>query len=55
WLAAGRTLRVWTADRPEDVELLRAVGVQEITTNRPGPVLAQVAGRGAPVLAYAGR
>jgi glycerophosphoryl diester phosphodiesterase len=54
WIATGRILRVWTADRPEDVELLRAVGVQEITTNLPGPVLAQVAGRGVAVPAYAG-
>ena len=53
WLAAVRTLRVWTVDRPEDVELLRAVGVQEITTNLPGPVRAQLAGRGAPARAYA--
>ncbi|WP_091698888.1 glycerophosphodiester phosphodiesterase family protein [Micrococcus terreus] len=45
WLAAGRRLRVWTADHPEDVELLAGLGVQEITTNRPGQVLAQVTDR----------
>ena len=42
WLAAGRRLRVWTADLAEDVELLAGLGVQEITTNRPGPVLDHV-------------
>lgn len=39
WLAAGRRLRVWTADRQEDVDLLRGVGVQEITTNVPDRLL----------------
>lgn len=45
WLAAGRRLRVWTADHPEDVELLAGLGAQEITTNRPGQVLEQVTDR----------
>lgn len=45
WLAAGRRLRVWTADHPEDVELLAGLGVQEITTNRPGPVADQLRSR----------
>ncbi|QCU76878.1 glycerophosphodiester phosphodiesterase [Citricoccus sp. SGAir0253] len=49
WHAAGRRLRVWTADRPADVELLRGLGVQEITTNLPARVLAQLAARPAPV------
>lgn len=39
WLAAGRRLRVWTVDDLADVELLVRAGVQEITTNRPEPVL----------------
>lgn len=39
WLAAGRRLRVWTADAREDVDFLLAHGVQEITTNRPAEVL----------------
>lgn len=43
WLAAGLRLRVWTVDDPADVEHCLAVGVQEITTNRPAEVLAQVA------------
>lgn len=42
WLAAGRRLRVWTADHPEDVELLAGLGVHEITTNRPEAVLGQI-------------
>ena len=43
WLAAGLRLRVWTVDDPADVAHCLAVGVQEITTNRPAEVLAQVA------------
>jgi glycerophosphoryl diester phosphodiesterase len=42
WLAAGRTLRVWTADRDEDIEMLLAAGVQQITTNLPATVLQRV-------------
>ncbi len=42
WLAAGRTLRVWTADRDEDVDLLVGAGVQQITTNLPARVLERV-------------
>jgi glycerophosphoryl diester phosphodiesterase len=42
WLAAGRTLRVWTADRDEDVALLLSAGVQQITTNLPAGVLERV-------------
>ncbi|MBB4736374.1 glycerophosphodiester phosphodiesterase family protein [Micrococcus cohnii] len=38
WLAAGRRLRVWTADQERDVAFLAAHGVQEITTNRPAAV-----------------
>ncbi|MDO5634013.1 MAG: glycerophosphodiester phosphodiesterase family protein [Micrococcus sp.] len=46
WLAAGRRLRVWTADSDDDVAFLAAHGVQEITTNRPGEV-ARMLRRGA--------
>lgn len=42
WLDAGLTFRVWTVDAPEDVEHCLAVGIQEITTNRPAEVLAQL-------------
>jgi glycerophosphoryl diester phosphodiesterase len=42
WLADGRRLRVWTVDEAEDVEHCLAVGIQEITTNRPAYVLRQV-------------
>ncbi|AMM31048.1 glycerophosphodiester phosphodiesterase [Sinomonas atrocyanea] len=42
WLEAGLTFRVWTVDAPEDVEHCLAVGVQQITTNRPAEVLAQL-------------
>lgn len=44
WLDAGRLVRVWTVDHPADVERCRALGVQELTTNVPGAVLAQLAG-----------
>ena len=42
WLANGRRFRVWTVDEAEDVEHCLAVGIQEITTNRPADVLRQV-------------
>lgn len=42
WLESGLTFRVWTVDAPEDVEHCLAVGVQQITTNRPAEVLAQL-------------
>ncbi|MDQ0754506.1 glycerophosphodiester phosphodiesterase family protein [Arthrobacter sp. B3I4] len=42
WLDSGRTFRVWTVDRPEDVALCRELGIQEITTNRPADVRAQL-------------
>lgn len=38
WLDAGLRLRVWTVDLPEDVALMRELGIQEITTNLPGDV-----------------
>jgi glycerophosphoryl diester phosphodiesterase len=43
WLDSGRRLRVWTVDEVGDVALCRDLGVQEITTNRPAQVLAQLA------------
>ncbi|WP_433875721.1 glycerophosphodiester phosphodiesterase [Sinomonas atrocyanea] len=42
WLKAGLTFRVWTVDSPEDVQHCLDVGIQQITTNRPAEVLAQV-------------
>ncbi|MDQ4490210.1 glycerophosphodiester phosphodiesterase family protein [Sinomonas sp. ASV486] len=42
WLDAGLTFRVWTVDAPEDVDHCVAVGIQQITTNRPADVLAQL-------------
>ncbi|WP_413249665.1 glycerophosphodiester phosphodiesterase [Sinomonas flava] len=42
WLAAGLTFRVWTVDSPQDVQHCLDVGIQQITTNRPAEVLAQV-------------
>jgi len=42
WLDSGRLLRVWTVDSGEDVEFCRELGVQEITTNVPARVLAQL-------------
>ncbi len=35
WLGEGRTVRVWTVDSPEDLELCVGLGVREIITNRP--------------------
>lgn len=36
WLARGTTVRVWTVDTLQDLELCVQLGVQEVTTNRPG-------------------
>lgn len=44
WLAEGIRLRVWTVDDAADVELMRELGIQEITTNRPAAVRAQLDG-----------
>ncbi|GAA3055362.1 glycerophosphodiester phosphodiesterase [Nesterenkonia sp. PF2B19] len=46
WLARGTGLRVWTVDELEDVELLLALGVQEMTTNFPARVIAAVSTSG---------
>lgn len=45
WIGVGTLVRVWTVDEAADVELCRAVGVHEVTTNRPAAVLEQL-GRG---------
>ncbi|MFE5835668.1 glycerophosphodiester phosphodiesterase [Arthrobacter sp. NPDC056493] len=42
WLDDGRRFRVWTVDDEDDVALCRRLGIQEITTNRPAQVLAQL-------------
>jgi glycerophosphoryl diester phosphodiesterase len=42
WLTSGRRFRVWTVDAGNDVALCRELGIQEITTNRPAQVLAQL-------------
>lgn len=42
WLESGRRFRVWTVDAEEDVALCRELGIQEITTNVPARVLAQL-------------
>lgn len=43
-IEAGRRFRVWTVDEPADVALMRELGVQEITTNRPADVRAWLRG-----------
>ncbi|WP_189019576.1 glycerophosphodiester phosphodiesterase [Paenarthrobacter histidinolovorans] len=42
WLEAGRVFRVWTVDSEKDVALCQGLGIQEITTNKPAQVLAQL-------------
>ncbi|WP_113716519.1 glycerophosphodiester phosphodiesterase [Arthrobacter dokdonensis] len=42
WLAAGRTLRVWTVDTAEDLQLCLDAGVAEVTTNRPAAIRAML-------------
>ncbi|HEV2885941.1 MAG TPA: glycerophosphodiester phosphodiesterase [Jatrophihabitans sp.] len=39
---AGNRVFCWTVDEPEDVELVRELGVDAIITNRPAAVLAQL-------------
>ncbi|HEX8079954.1 MAG TPA: glycerophosphodiester phosphodiesterase family protein [Jatrophihabitans sp.] len=39
---AGNRVFCWTVDHPEDVELVRRLGVDAIITNRPAAVLAQL-------------
>ncbi|MET9687623.1 glycerophosphodiester phosphodiesterase family protein [Streptomyces sp. NPDC006514] len=43
--AKGLSVRVWTVDEPQDVELCLRLGVDTIITNRPGQVREQLAGR----------
>ncbi|WP_196839506.1 glycerophosphodiester phosphodiesterase [Arthrobacter sp. CAN_A1] len=43
WIAEGIRVRVWTVDEPHDVDFMRELGVQELTTNRPAAVRAQLA------------
>jgi glycerophosphoryl diester phosphodiesterase len=40
---AGGQVHVWTVDEPADVMLCRDLGVDAIITNRPGPVIRQLA------------
>lgn len=54
WTAAGRRLRVWTPDLPEDVAFLVSHGVHELTTNRPGAVREQLAAEAAGAAASVG-
>jgi glycerophosphoryl diester phosphodiesterase len=40
--ARGRQVYVWTVDEPEDIELVLALGVDAVITNRPREVLARL-------------
>ncbi|GER24099.1 putative glycerophosphoryl diester phosphodiesterase [Zafaria cholistanensis] len=46
WLEAGLVFRVWTVDADADVDYLRGLGIQQLTSNRPAHVRARL-GRGA--------
>lgn len=46
WLESGRRFRVWTVDTERDVALCQELGLQEITTNQPARVLAQLQSAG---------
>jgi glycerophosphoryl diester phosphodiesterase len=43
WHAAGHRIRVWTVDDVAEAHRLRALGVDAIITNRPGPLRAELA------------
>jgi len=45
WLAAGRSLRVWTVDTREDLALCQESGVAEVTSNRPAEIRALLQAR----------
>ncbi|MCU1438317.1 MAG: glycerophosphodiester phosphodiesterase [Naasia sp.] len=45
WVAAGTPVRVWTVDDPADLELCLALGVREVTSNRPGQLRAEYEAR----------
>ncbi|MDQ1622663.1 MAG: glycerophosphoryl diester phosphodiesterase [Actinomycetota bacterium] len=49
WLDSGRRFRVWTVDSENDVALCQGLGIDEITTNRPAEVLAQLTAGSRPV------
>lgn len=55
WLAQGSLLRVWTVDTRADLEHCLALGIQQITTNRPAQLLQWLGHRSATVLAEAQR
>jgi glycerophosphoryl diester phosphodiesterase len=42
WLEAGLVFRVWTVDRDADVDFLRSLGIQQLTSNRPAQVRARL-------------
>lgn len=44
WVEAGRLVRVWTVDTPDDLAGVLAVGAQEVTTNVPARVVALLDG-----------
>ncbi|MFC4903216.1 glycerophosphodiester phosphodiesterase [Kocuria oceani] len=46
WAADGRVLRAWTIDTARDVDLCRALGIQQLTSNRPADVLRWTAAAG---------
>ena len=44
WVAAGRTLRVWTVDTAEELALCLRSGVRQVTSNVPGRIRPLLAG-----------
>lgn len=48
WVRLGRRLRVWTVDTEVQLALCQALGVQEVTTNRPAWIRELLGGREAP-------
>jgi glycerophosphoryl diester phosphodiesterase len=46
--ARGRQVYVWTVDEPEDIEFVRALGVDAIITDRPADVIAYLRGGSPP-------
>lgn len=47
-VAQGTTMRIWTVNTTDEADMLLQLGVEELTTNYPGKILAHISTVGAP-------
>jgi glycerophosphoryl diester phosphodiesterase len=45
WIGRGSVVRVWTVDTLDELDACLAIGVQEITSNRPAELRAEFEAR----------